>query len=101
MFVRATIGKFPSKLKCNMYLAYIRIEVLPRLEKDSKIISLRTLIIGEGKTLGIASYDNEEDFNETNKWLGPLLKKASQELDGRFESMPGEVILSYDKPVVT
>jgi hypothetical protein len=101
MFIRATIGKFPTKLKCDIYLAYIRTEILPKLEKNSKIISLRTLIIGEGKTLGIATYDDEKDFIETNKWLAPLLKEASVELDGQFESMPGDVVLSFDKPVVT
>ena len=101
MFIRATIGKFPSKLKADMYLAYIKTEVLPKLKKKSKIISLRTLIIGEGKTLGIATYENEKDFDDTNKWLAPLLKDASQELDGQFESIPGEVVLSYDKPVVS
>jgi hypothetical protein len=100
MFIRATIGKFPTKLKCDIYLAYIRTEILPKLEKNSKIISLRTLVIGEGKTLGIATYDNEKDYIETNKWLTPLLKAASSELGGQFESMPGEVVLSYDKPVV-
>ena len=100
MFIRATIGKFPSKLKYDMFLSYIRSEVLPKLEKNSKIISLRTLIIGEGKTLGIATYDNEKDFLETNKWLAPLLKDASSELGGQFESMSGEVVLSYDKPVL-
>jgi len=52
MFIRATIGKFSSKLKTDMYLAYIKTEVLPKLKKKSKIISLRTLIIWGRKNSG-------------------------------------------------
>ena len=66
----------------------------------TKLISLRTIMIGEGQTLGVATYENENDFNDTNKWLGPLLKNAAQELDGKFESLAGEVVISYDKPVI-
>ena len=58
------------------------------------------MIIGEGQTFGVATYENENDFKETNKWLGPLLKNAAQELDGKFESLAVDVVISYDKPVV-
>ena len=58
------------------------------------------MIIAEGQTLGVATYENENEFKETNKWLGPLLKNAAVELDGKFESLAGEVVISYDKPVV-
>ena len=100
MYIRTTIGKFSSQLKCDMYLSYIKSEVVPKLKNNSKILSLRTLFIGEGQILGVATYENEQDFTETNKWLAPLLKNASQELDGKFESLAGEVVISYDKPVV-
>ena len=40
MFIRATIGKFPSKLKADMYLAYIKTEVLPKLKKNLKLLVL-------------------------------------------------------------
>ena len=72
MYIRTTIGKFPTKLKCDMFLSYSKSEIIPKLRKNSKLISLRTMIIGEGQTLGVATYENENDFNETNKWLGPL-----------------------------
>mgnify|MGYP001395200062 CR=1 FL=1 len=100
MYIRTTIGKFTSKLKCDMWLSYIKSEIIPNLKSNSKVISLRTIIIGEGQTLGVATYESEKDFNETNKWLGPLLKNAAQELDGKFESLAGDVVISYDKPIV-
>ena len=100
MYIRTTIGKFPSKLKCDMWLSYVKSEVIPKLKNNSKLISLRTIIIAEGQTLGVATYENEKDFNDTNKWLGPLLKNAAQELDGKFESLAGDVVISYDKPVI-
>ena len=58
MFIRATKEKFSTKLKCAMYLAYVKTEALQKLAKNSKISSLKTLIIGEEKTLGIATYNN-------------------------------------------
>ena len=100
MYIRTTIGKFPTKLKCDMFLSYSKSEIIPKLRNNSKLISLKTIIIGEGQTLGVATYKNENDFNETNKWLGPLLKNAAQELDGKFESLAGNVVISYDKPVL-
>ena len=100
MHIRTTIGKFPSKLKRDMFLSYIKAEIIPKLKKNSKIISLRTVIIGEAQTLGVATYTNEKEFNETNKWLGPILKDAAQELDGKFDSLAGDVAIGYDKPVV-
>ena len=100
MYIRTTIGKFPTKLKCDMFISYVKSEILPKLKKSSKIISLRTAIVGEGQALSVASYSNEKDFNETNKWLGPLLKNAAQELDGKFESIAGDVVIGYDKPIV-
>ncbi len=100
MYIRTTIGKFPSKLKCDMWLSYIKSEVIPKLRKNSKVLNWRIVSIGEGQTLGVAIYENENEFKETNKWIGPLFKKAAQELDGKFESLEGDVVISYDKPVV-
>ena len=100
MHIRTTIGKFPTKLKCDMFLSYVKSEIIPKLKNNSKIISLRTAIIGEAQTLGVATYENEKDFNETNKWLGPLLKNAAQELDGKFDSLAGDVVIGYDRLII-
>ena len=83
-----------------MFLSYSKSEIIPKLRKNLEVISLRTMIIGEGQTFGVATYENEYDFKETNKWLGPLLKNAAHELDGKFESLAVDVVISYDKPVV-
>ena len=100
MYIRTTIGKFASKLKLSMYLSYVKSELIPKLKTNSNLISLRTMVIGEGQAFSVATYESEEDFKKTNKWLGPMLKEASQELDGKFESIAGEVVISYDKPIV-
>ena len=52
---------------------------------------------GEGQLLSIARYNSKEDFDETNKWSGPIFKKNVKELDGVVESIPGDLISSYFK----
>ena len=44
-------------------------------KKKSKCLSVEFIKTGEGKLLSIARYKTLEDFNETNKWSGPVLKK--------------------------
>ena len=44
MYIRTTIGKFPTKLKCDMFLSYSKSEIIPKLRNNSKLISLRTII---------------------------------------------------------
>ena len=51
-----------------MFLSYSKSEIIPKLRKNLEVISLRTMIIGEGQTFGVATYENENDFKETNKW---------------------------------
>ena len=42
------------------------------------------------------SYDNGEEFEDTNKWLSPIFLEAVDALDGRVESIPGEVLMHYE-----
>ena len=71
--------------------------MLPALEKDSKIQEIMFLDIGEGKLLAIAKYPSEEDFLETNKWIYPVISKNVKELDGVFESIPGDLLIHWNR----
>ncbi len=47
--------------------------------------------------MSIAIYKNNEDFNVTNKWLGTMLRDSANEQDSKYQSIPGEIIVAYDK----
>tara|TARA_B100001123_G_C14802063_1_gene824852 strand:- start:89 stop:463 length:375 start_codon:yes stop_codon:yes gene_type:complete len=95
VFIRIGIVKFSNSIKANMFLAVWKTDILPVLKKDSKMLEIIFLDIGEGKLLAIAKYPSEEDFNKTNKWIYPLISKNVKELDGVFESIPGGVLLHW------
>ena len=67
MFLRVGILKFPDKTKANLFLSVWKTDMLPDLEKKSKILEVSFLDIREGKLLAIAKYSSEEDYIETNK----------------------------------
>ena len=47
--------------------------------------------------MGIATYNNKEQFKETNKWLFPKVMDYIKSLDGVVESIPGEILASWRK----
>ena len=63
----------------------------------SECPSVEFIKTGEGQLLSIARYNTKNDFDETNKWSGPIFKKNVQELDGVVKSISGELISSYFK----
>ena len=65
--------------------------------KKSKCLSVEFIKTGEGQLVSIARYKTKEDFDETNKWSGPIFKKNVNELEGVVESIPGDLISSYFK----
>ncbi len=97
MFLRIGITKFPDKTKANLFLSVWKTDMLPDLEKKSKILEISFLDIGEGKLLAIAKYSSEEDFTETNKWLYPIITKNVKALDGVFESIPGQLLIHWNR----
>ena len=38
MYIRTTIGKFPTKLKCDMFLSYSKSEIIPKLKKIQNLL---------------------------------------------------------------
>ena len=47
--------------------------------------------------MGIATYNTEAEFEESNKWMKPIQHEIAQSLSAKFESYPGQEIISYEK----
>ncbi len=47
--------------------------------------------------MGIATYNTEAEFEESNKWMIPILNEVAQSLSAKFESLSGQEIISYEK----
>ena len=97
MFIRIGITKFPDKTKANLFLSVWKTDMLPALKQDSKVLEVSFLDIGEGKLLAIAKYYSEDDFQDTNKWLYPLIIKNVKALDGVFQSIPGDLLVHWNR----
>ena len=95
MYTRVFIIRFPTEAKAKLIRSFIQTMENPFQEK-SKIISFSVMNIGEGKILNVATYNSKQDFEDTNKWMGPVFLEAIDALDGRVESIPGEVLMHYE-----
>ena len=89
--------KFPSEIKSNLFISLIKAQMYEEYKKKSKCLSVEFIKSGEGQLVSIARYKTKEDFDETNKWAGPIFKKNVSELQGVVESIPGDLISSYFK----
>tara|TARA_E500000178_G_C16737105_1_gene624269 strand:- start:334 stop:615 length:282 start_codon:yes stop_codon:yes gene_type:complete len=89
--------KFPSEIKANLFISLIKVQMYDEYKKKSKCLSVEFIKTGEGQLVSIAKYNSKEDFDETNRWSGPIFKKNVNELDGVIESIPGDLISSYYK----
>ena len=89
--------KFPSETKANLFISLIKAQMYDEYKRKSNCLSVEFIKIGEGQLLSIARFNTKEDFNETNKWSGPIFKNNVKELEGVVESMPGDLISSYYK----
>ena len=97
MHIRVMKYKFPSEVKANLFISLIKAQMYDEYKKKSKCLSVEFIKTGEGQLVSIARYNSKEDFDETNKWSGPIFKKNVNELDGVVESIPGDLISSYLK----
>ena len=97
MHIRIMKYKFPSETKANLFISLIKAQMYDEYKKKSKCLSVEFIKIGEGQLLSIARYNSKEDFDETNKWSGPIFKNNVNELNGVVESMPGDLISNYIK----
>ena len=97
MHIRVMKYKFPSEVKANLFISLIKAQMYDEYKKKSKCLSVEFIKTGEGQLVSIARYNSKEDFDETNKWSGPIFKKNVNELDGVIESISGELISSYYK----
>lgn len=97
MFIRVSIMKFPDKTKAKLYISIWKTDIVPSLEADPNCKSVDLLDIGEAKVMGIATYNNEAEFKETNKWLLPKVTEYIKSLGGVIESIPGEILASWRK----
>ena len=97
MHIRVMKYKFPSEVKANLFISLIKAQMYDEYKKMSECLSVEFIKTGEGQLLSIARYNSKEDFDETNKWSGPIFKKNVKELDGVVESIPGDLISSYFK----
>ncbi len=86
-----------QEIKANLFISLIKSQMYNEYKNKSKCLSVEFIKTGEGQLLSVARYNTKEDFNDTNKWSGPIFKKNVQELDGVVESIPGELISSYFK----
>ena len=100
MFIRVFIIRFPTAAKAKLLLNFIQAQEANFINK-SDIASFSVMDIGEGKLLNVAKYESKEDFEKTNKWLSPIFLEAVDALDGRVESIPGEVLLHYENKKLT
>ena len=97
MHIRVMKYKFPNEVKANLFISLIKAQMYDEYKKKSKCLSVEFIKTGEGQLVSIARYNSKEDFNETNKWSGPIFKKNVSELEGVIESIPGDLISSYFK----
>ena len=97
MYIRAAIAKFPDKIKAELYTSIVQTKMIPLMREKSKCLSLKLVDIGEGKIMGIATYNTEAEFEESNKWMIPILNEVAQSLSAKFESLSGQEIISYEK----
>ena len=97
MHIRIMKYKFPSEIKANLFISLIKAQMYDEYKKKSKCLSVEFIKTGEGQLVSIARYNSKEDFDETNKWSGPIFKKNVNELEGVIESIPGDLISSYYK----
>ena len=97
MHIRVMKYKFPNETKANLFISLIKAQMYEEYKKKSNCLSVEFIKIGEGQLLSIARYKTKEDFDETNKWSGPIFRKNVSELDGVVEAMPGDLISSYFK----
>ena len=97
MHIRIMKYKFASEVKANLFINLIKAQMYAEYKLKSKCLSVEFIKTGEGQLISIAKYNSKEDFNETNKWSGPIFKKNVTELEGIIESMPGDLISSYYK----
>ena len=97
MFKRVSIMKFPDITKAKLYVSIWKTDIIPALEEDPNCSAVDLIDIGEGKIMGIATYNNKEQFKETNKWLFPKVMDYIKSLDGVVESIPGEILASWRK----
>ena len=97
MHIRIMRYKFPSETKANLFISLIKAQMYDEYKKKSMCLSVEFIKTGEGQLVSIARYNSIEDFNETNRWSGPIFKKNVNELDGVIESIPGDLISSYYK----
>ena len=97
MHIRVTIAKLPDKIKAELYTAIFQTKMIPLMREKSKCLSLKLVDIGEGKIMGIATYNTEAEFEESNKWMKPIQHEIAQSLSAKFESYPGQEIISYEK----
>ncbi len=97
MHIRIMKYKFPSETKANLFISLIKAQMYDEYKNKSECLSVEFIKTGEGQLLSIARYNNKKDFDDTNKWAGPIFKKNVQELDGVVESIPGDLISSYFK----
>ena len=74
MHIRVMKYKFPSEIKANLFISLIKAQMYDQYRKKSKCLSVEFIKTGEGKLLSIARYNSKEDFEETNKWSGPIFK---------------------------
>ena len=97
MFVRVNIFKFSKAMHAEMLISMIQTKMIPLMKQKSKCLSMKLIDIGEGKVMNVATYANEEDFNDSNKWMRPLIAEMVNTLGGKVESIPGQVLLTYEK----
>ena len=97
MHIRVMKYKFTNEIKANLFISLIKSQMYEEYKKKSKCLSVEFIRIGEGQLLSIARYNNKKEFEETNKWAGPIFKKNVNELQGVIESLPGDLISSYYK----
>ena len=96
MHIRIMKYKFPSEIKANLFISFIKAQMYDEYKNKSECLSVEFIKTWEGQLLSIARYNNMKDF-DNNKWAGPIFKKNVQELDGVVESIPGDLISSYFK----
>ena len=97
MHIRILKYKFTNDIKANLFLSFIKSEMYDLYKNKSKCLSVEFIKTGEGQLISIARYNSKKDFDDTNKWSGPIFNKNVKELDGVLESMPGELVSSYLK----
>ena len=95
MHIRILKYKFTNDIKANLFLSFIKSEMYDLYKNKSKCLSVEFIKTGEGQLISIARYNSKKDFDDTNKWSGPIFNKNVKELDGVLESMPGDLVSSY------